>query len=122
MSTELKVTCSYYGLCMGIFTIQSDIVICPGEVVLYIWIEWLKEQQHLWAPASEPEHDPQHPPDSDAELANAIQQVCFCSRFQQPYQAAVLHNMRQPQNPQRQYLMSVGCCPSAWHSSLNYGK
>ena len=45
-----------------------------GEVVLYSWAEWLKEQQHLWAPAPEPEHV-----DSDAELAAALQQVLIIS-------------------------------------------
>ena len=96
MSTQPKMASNYYGLLALHGTLcanQSDVVICPGEVVLYTWIEWLKEQQHLWAPASEPVHDPHHPPDSDAELANAVQQVGFCSRFQQQHQAAALHNM-----------------------------
>jgi len=47
-----------------------------GEVVLYTWTEWLKEQQHLWAPAPEPEHLPSDLVDSDAELAAKLQQVC----------------------------------------------
>lgn len=45
----------------------------PGEVVLYTWTEWLKEQQHLWAPAPEPEHVPSDLADSDAELAAHLQ-------------------------------------------------
>lgn len=94
--SQLKMTWNHYGLEAlpgNLCTTQSDNVICPGEVVLYSWIEWLKEQQHLWAPASEPEHEPHHPPDSDAELANAVQQVGFCSKVQQQFQAAVLHNV-----------------------------
>ena len=47
-----------------------------GEVVLYTWTEWLKEQQHLWAPAPEIEHLPSVLVDSDAELAAQLQQVC----------------------------------------------
>ncbi len=47
-----------------------------GEVVLYSWTEWLKEQQHLWAPAPEPAHLPSNQVDSDAELAAKLQQVC----------------------------------------------
>lgn len=47
-----------------------------GEVVLYTWTEWLKEQQHLWAPAPEPEHLPSDLADSDAELAAHLQLVC----------------------------------------------
>ena len=46
-----------------------------GEVVLYNWTEWLKEQQHLWAPAPEPEHDQTNHVESDAQLAAALQQV-----------------------------------------------
>ncbi len=47
-----------------------------GEVVLYSWTEWLKEQQHLWAPAPEPAHLPTNQVDSDAQLAAKLQQVC----------------------------------------------
>lgn len=45
-----------------------------GEVVLYSWTEWLKEQQHLWAP-NKPNKAPPQQMESDAELANALQQV-----------------------------------------------
>lgn len=54
--------------------------ICLGEVVLYTWVEWLKEQQHLWAPLK-PEQAPPKRPDSDAELADAFQQVRSCSNL-----------------------------------------
>lgn len=51
-------------------------VIYVGEVALYTWVEWLKEQQHLWAPAPEPKQITCEREDSDAELAHAVQQVC----------------------------------------------
>ena len=42
---------------------------------MFTWVEWLKQQENLWAPAAEA--DPVAPPpvDSDAELAAALQQV-----------------------------------------------
>lgn len=46
-----------------------------GEVALYTWVEWLKEQQHLWAPAPEPKQITCEREDSDAELAHAVQQA-----------------------------------------------
>lgn len=46
-----------------------------GEVVLYNWSEWLKQMQHLWAPAPEPEHDQTNFVESDAQLAAALQQA-----------------------------------------------
>lgn len=54
----------------------------PGEVVLYSWAEWLKEQQHLWAPAPESKHAQTQYVDS--EVASAMHQVAdglhaFCS-------------------------------------------
>lgn len=46
-----------------------------GEVILFTWVEWLKEQEHLWVPAAEPIPVAAPPADSDAELAAAMQQV-----------------------------------------------
>ncbi|KAL3135682.1 hypothetical protein ABBQ38_006154 [Trebouxia sp. C0009 RCD-2024] len=46
-----------------------------GEVVLYTWVEWLKDQQQLWAPASGPEQPSPDRLDSDAKLAEALQQA-----------------------------------------------
>ena len=71
-------------LCVSI----TDRVLCLGEVVLYTWVEWLKEQQHLWAPASEPEQVPPERPDSDAELADAVQQVGSCSNHHPQFHLA----------------------------------
>lgn len=48
---------------------------CLGEVVLYTWVEWLKDQQHLWAPTAGPEQPAPDRLGSDAELAEALQQV-----------------------------------------------
>ena len=55
---------------------QTQKVWChAGEVTLFSWAEWLKQQQHLWAPAPPPEPISPPPQDSDAELAAALQQV-----------------------------------------------
>lgn len=92
MSGQLKMSCVSYDdlqalhgkLSIGV-TVE---VLCLGEVVLYTWVEWLKEQQHLWVPTSEPEQVHPERPDSDAELADAVQQVGSCSKLPQQFHLA----------------------------------
>ena len=43
--------------------------------MLYTWVEWLKEQKHLWAPATDPEHDTADHLAADAALAAELQEV-----------------------------------------------
>ena len=94
MSIQLKVSCisdADYELCMESF---AKVWVHLGEVVLYTWIEWLKEQQHLWAPTSEADQVPFDQPDSGAELADAVQQVGSCSSLHQQFHlASILGSM-----------------------------
>ena len=57
-----------------------QMLFCKGEVALYTWVQWLKEQQHLWAPTSEPKQISSERVDADAELAHAMQQVYTSSK------------------------------------------